>query len=122
MRHALFLFVLNLYISYDLFHTEYTVHLGSIEAVYISIARYVMDNWGDLTWFPLWYGGVPYQNSYPPLLHLIVAAVAEVFRISPALSHHAVTAAFYCLGPVALFWMAYRLSGLRTYAFAAALL
>jgi len=122
MRHALFLFTLNLYIGYDLFRTEYTVHLGSIEAAYISIARYMMDNWSDLTWFPLWYTGVPFQNTYPPLLHLIVAAVAQLLSISPALSHHAVTAAFYCLGPITLFWMAYRLSGLRSYAFAASLL
>ncbi len=122
MRHALFLFALNLYISYDLFRTEYTVHLGSIEAAYISIARYVMNNWSDLTWFPLWYTGVPFQNTYPPLLHLIVAAVAQLLHISPALSHHAVTAAFYCLGPLTLYWMASRLSGLRSYAFAASLL
>ena len=119
---ALFLLALNLYISYDFFRTEYTVHLGSIEAAYISISRYAMDHWRDLTWFPLWYTGIPYQNTYPPLLHLIVAAIAQLLHISPALSHHGVTAAFYCLGPIALFWMAYRISGLRSYSFAASVL
>ena len=119
---ALLLFLLNLYICHELFVTEYTNHLGSIEAAYISIARYILDNWRDLTWFPLWYTGVPYQNTYSPLLHLVVAAVAGLLSISPALSHHAVTAAFYCLGPVTLFWMAWRLSGVRAASFAAGLL
>jgi hypothetical protein len=119
---VLFLFALNAWICRELFVTEYTRHLDSIEAAYISISRYVVENWRDLTWFPLWYTGVPFPNTYPPLLHLIVAAASAALRISPALAHHAVTAAFYCLGPVTLFWMAHRVSGRRYASFAAALL
>ncbi len=116
------LFLLNAWICWELFRTEYTQHISSIEAAYISISRYIMNNWGDLTWFPLWYCGIPYQNSYPPLLHVIVAAVAEIARWSPALAYHFVTACFYCLGPVALYWLSVRLSGDRFYSFAAGLL
>lgn len=119
---ALILFAANLCICRELFVTEYTVHLGSIEAAYISLARYLLDNWRDLTWFPLWYGGVPYQNTYPPLLHLLVAALAALLRISPALAHHAAGAFFYCLGSVTLFWMAWRISGRRSASFAAAMI
>ena len=96
--------------------------MGSIEGAYISISRYAMENPGDLTWFPLWYGGIPYQNSYPPLLHLLVAAFAGVTGLSAALAYHAITALMYCLGPVTLFWMSYRLSGARAASFGAALL
>lgn len=116
------LFLINAYIVRELFSTEYTVQMGSIEAAFIAIARYAMENWRDLTWFPLWYGGIPYQNTYPPLLHLTVAATAKLFGASPALSYHAVTAAMYCLGPVTLFWLAWKLSRSRAYSFAAALL
>jgi hypothetical protein len=119
---TLALLLLNLYICRELFVTEYTRHLGSIEAAYISISRYLMDNWRDLTWFPLWYTGVPFQNTYPPLLHVVVAAAAQLLRISPALAHHAVAGALYCLGPVTLFWMAYRVSGARAASWAAGLL
>ncbi len=105
------LFGLNAFICANLFSTEYIEQMGSIEAAFISLARYISQNWGDLTWFPLWYGGIPYQNAYPPLLHLIVAAFSTVTHASPALSYHAVTAAFYCFGPVTLFWLAWRLSG-----------
>src|SRR5271154_5021000 len=93
--------------------------MGSIEAAYISISRYMISNWRDLTWFPLWYGGIPFQNTYPPFLHAVVALVAAAFRISIAHSHHIVTAFFYCCGPVTLYALAVRLTGSRWYSFVA---
>ena len=116
------LFALNAILCHELFTVEYTQHMGSIEGAYISISRYALENPGDLTWFPLWYGGIPYQNSYPPLLHLLVAAFAGVTGLSAALAYHAITALMYCLGPVTLFWMSYQLSGARAASFVASLL
>ena len=101
---------LNVYICRELFRMEYLARMGSIEAAYIGISRYLLEHGLHLDWFPLWYGGIPFQNSYPPLLHIIVAANAWAFKISPAHSHHAVTAALYCLGPVTLYFLAARLS------------
>ena len=43
--------------------------MGSIEAAYIGLARYIANHLGELSWFPLWYGGIPYADTYPPLLH-----------------------------------------------------
>lgn len=116
------LLVLNVLVCRELFFIEYTKFLGSIEAAYIGISRYAIEHPFEWGWFPLWYGGVPYHNTYPPLLHLIVAAVAWSLGISPALSHHAVTAAFYVLGPVTLFWMVLALSRRPYPSFLAALL
>ena len=116
------LFSLNLYFARNLFSLEYSAWMGSIEAAYVSISRYLIENWRDLSWFPLWYGGIPFQNTYPPLLHVIVACAAAWLRISPALAHHAVTAFFYCLGPVALYALAVRLTRSRWYGFWAGLL
>jgi hypothetical protein len=116
----LLLLALNFYFVKDLFSLEYSQFMGSIEAAYISISRYMIENWRDLTWFPLWYGGIPFQNTYPPLLHAVVALAAVSFRISPAHAHHIVTALFYCLGPVALYGLALRLTGSRWYSFWAA--
>jgi hypothetical protein len=92
---------------------EYLRHMGSIEAAYIGLARYLQTHWTDMTWFPLWYGGVPYQNTYPPLLHWTVAIVAWARGFTPAHAHHWTTALFYCLGPVAVFALVHRLSGSR---------
>jgi hypothetical protein len=113
----LLLLALNLYIAMDLFSLEYSQFMGSIEAAYISISRYMIENWHDLTWFPLWYGGIPFQNTYPPFLHVLVALAAVLFRISPAQAHHIVTAIFYCLGPIALYALALRLTGSRSTSF-----
>lgn len=115
-RAAIFplaLLALNFYFSKELFTLEYSQFMGSIEASFISISRYMIDNWRDLTWYPLWYGGIPFQNTYPPLLHAIVALSAVALHISPAQAHHGVTAFFYCLGPIALYALALRLTGSR---------
>lgn len=119
---ALALLGINLYICHELFSIEYLRHMGSIEGAFIGIARYAMRHWGDLTWFPLWYSGIPYQNTYPPLLHLGVALWATVTGMSPAHAYHFVIALAYCLGPLALFVLALRWSGSRWVAFAAGLM
>ncbi|HTS50868.1 MAG TPA: hypothetical protein VMH05_23140 [Bryobacteraceae bacterium] len=115
------LLALNVYIARNLFALEYSQLMGSIEAAYISISRYMLENWRDLTWFPLWYGGIPFQNTYPPLLHALVAGFAAVAGVSPARAHHAVSAIFYCLGPVAVYFLALRLTSSRWFSFWAGL-
>ncbi len=113
------LFLLNVYVCRELFGIEYLHHMGSIEGASIGISRYATEHWRDLTWFPLWYDGMPYQNTYPPLLHLGVALAGWLRGFSPAHAHHWVTALAYCLGPVTLYALALRLSGSRWAAFAA---
>jgi len=108
---AALLFALNFYLCRELFLHEFIDQLHSIEAAYIGLARYIQENWRDLGWFPLWYGGIPFQNTYPPLLHLMVAAVASLANMKPAHAYHAVTAVWFCLGPVTLYALALRMSG-----------
>ena len=119
---AVLLFLLNAYVCRGLFAVEYLRHMGSIEAAYIGISRSMLAHWRDFSWFPAWYAGIPAQNTYPPLLHWTVALVALLRGISPAHSHHWVTAIFYCLGPVALFALTLRLSGSTRAAFLAGVL
>src|ERR1700733_13184343 len=116
---AVVLFLLNAYVCRGLFAIEYLRHMGSIEGVYIGLSRWAMAHWGDLSWFPLWYGGVPYQNTYLPLLHSMVALTAWTRGISPAHASHWVTAVMYCLGPGTLYALALRLCGSRWAAFSA---
>jgi hypothetical protein len=119
---ALALFAINWFIAGKLASVEYLDAMQSIEGAYIAISRYAMQNWGDLAWFPLWYNGIPYQNSYPPLLHLVVAGFAWLTAWTPALSYHAVNAIVYCLAPVTLFWLGTRWSGSRVCGFGTGLL
>jgi hypothetical protein len=119
---SLLLFAVNALFVRALFVTEYTRHMGSIEGAYIGLSRWILQHPFDVGWFPLWYGGIPLQNAYPPLLHVLVAVVAGLLGISPALSHHAVSAVFFCLGPVTLFWCAAAIGASRPAAFLGALL
>jgi hypothetical protein len=115
------LFLINAFLTARLFHLDYSVEMGSIEAAYVSLAHYIRGHFPDLSWFPLWYGGIPYPDSYPPLLHFLVAAAGALCRVSSGLAYHAVTAAIYCLAPAVLFWTAWRLGAARPAAFVCAL-
>jgi hypothetical protein len=113
------LLALNVWISARLFRTEFTPFRDSIEGSYMGLARWLKVNWAHPGWFPLWYGGIPVENAYPPLLHHLVAFFSLATGMTVAHSVHAVTAAFYCLGPVALFWLVLQLTQSQWKAFAA---
>lgn len=119
--YVLILVSINLYIAWELLTAEYINQMGSIESTHIALARYALENWRDLTWFPLWYGGIPYQDTYPPLMPLLLALVARVTGMTPAHAYHSTTAIFYALGPVTLFFFASRISRSSGAGFAASL-
>ncbi|HEY1338807.1 MAG TPA: hypothetical protein VGF59_14930 [Bryobacteraceae bacterium] len=108
---------LNVWIAWRLFGIEYTPHFNSVEGFFIGLDRYLSRHWGDFSWFPLWHCGMPFSDTYVPLLHLVVAAIAAVGRVSAARAYHIATGAAYCLGPVTLYLMALRLGASRGAAF-----
>jgi hypothetical protein len=112
---------LNLAICWRLFKVEYTDHFSSIEGSFIAIARYLSRHWGDASWWPLWHCGMPYQDTYVPLLHAVVAAVAWLGHLSAARAYHGVVGVTYALGAVTLYFMASHLGVRRQAAFLAAL-
>lgn len=112
---------LNLSISWRLLKIEYINQLASVDGFFIGIARYISTHWSDFSWFPLWHCGMPYQDTYVPLLHLVVAATASLAHVSAARVYHGVTGVVYALGPPALYWMAIRLGAPRGAAFLSAL-
>jgi hypothetical protein len=119
---ALALFLGNLWLVRGLLTVEYLRHMGSIEGARIALSRWMLENWRDLSWFPLWYGGIPFENAYPPLWHATVAAAAAVTGFTPAHAYHVAMAVFYALGPVTLFLLVLRLTGSHAYSSATALL
>ena len=119
---ALIVFLLNAIICRPLFRTEWVVHMFSIEAAYIALTRYVLDNFPDLSWFPLWNNGERFQSTYQPGLPLISAGTSRLLHVDAALGYHITIALFYCLGPVGIFFLAQRISGRRDVGLFAALL
>jgi len=107
---ALLLLIVNIAIVAPLFFVYYSAYNGSIEFTFIAIARIMAEHPGQWYWWPYWNGGMPFENAYLPLLQWIVAAFTVVSGTSAAQAFHIVTAFFYALGPVTVFWMAVTLS------------
>jgi hypothetical protein len=122
VTQAIALFAINAYICWRTFRLEWSIRMDSIEGAYIGISRHILANWRHLSWWPAWYGGIPFHNSYPPLLHVLVAIYAGVMQVSAARAHHIISALFYCVGPVFAYLLMERLSKLPLASFCAALL
>ena len=116
------LIAINAYIAQDLFGADFIRQFGSIESSFIALASYIIRNAGDLTWYPLWFGGMPFHNVYQPGMHFTVAASAIWFCLTPQHAYHLVSAVVYSLAPFTLFWFCDRATGLPGYAFAAGLM
>src|SRR5215469_3418562 len=117
---CLFLFGLNAWVSSDLWFARYLDHLGSAEGFFLAFGQWISRHWGRLHWFPLWFDGMPFQRVYGPNLHWTVAALSRFAHISMLRSYRLVTASMYCLGPVSLFWLCWRLTRSRAYSLAVA--
>ncbi len=115
------MFLGNAALVWRLFLLEYTRHTGSIEAAFISISEQWLRH-GFTSWWPLWYGGIPFENTYPPLLHATVALVAKLSTLSAPWAYHVVTAVVYSAGPVTLYALVRGLGGDRRRAMLAGLL
>lgn len=118
---ALLLLIVNILIAAKLFTLEYSAYNGSNESTSIAISRVMAQHPSEWKWFPLWSGGMRFENTYLPLTHWSTAAFTLLTGYSPARSFHIVTAAFYVLGAPALFVMALVLSRRLIPSFIAAL-
>lgn len=101
---SLGLALLNTVIVFPLFNGEYTQYMGSIEASYVSYARFIDENWPYVSWNPLGYLGFPFHLFETPLLPYLVAAIHKLpLDLSTAAAYRVVTASAYVLGPVSLY-------------------
>lgn len=116
------IFAVNAYICKPLFDLEFSQRMESIEGAYMSIARWAAANWSDLTWFPLWFNGMPFHKVYQPGFHYTVAGLSTLLGWTPQHAYHFLTAITYSAGALTLFWLCYAANRDRVQAFTAALL
>ena len=100
---ALALLGVNLAIAGKLFGIEYSAYQQSIEGTFIALARLMIKYPGQWQWWPFWNGGLPFENTYLPLMQWLVAGFSVLSGLSPARSFHVVTASVYTLSALALF-------------------
>lgn len=112
----------NVYVCREMFFTEHTGYMNSMQGTWIAMARLApVSHWFKAQWWPYWYGGMPYEYAYSPLIPALTAGYAEAAGVSAARAYHTVSGFFYCLGPVVLFVVVWQLTRAPGYSFAAAL-
>src|ERR1700733_13446575 len=104
------LLIVNIFFVKKLFLVDFTDNMQTNAGSFMAISRFIVQHWPHLDWFPWWFNGEPFENSYSPMLHLVDAAFAWVTGSSVAHAYNFVTAAFYVTGPVFLFLFAWRVS------------
>ena len=114
------LFALQALLIAPLLTGQLTHYRGSIEAAYITDARFIVDHFPDLSWNPFWYLGFPFEWFYTPLLPALVALLGKVIGDVPA-AYRVVAASGLALGPAALYLAAREVSRSRAAGIFAAL-
>jgi len=117
---AVALFALQALLIAPLFLGEFTRFRGSIEAAFISDARFIAEHFPDLSWNPFWYLGFPFEWFYTPLLPTVVAIVGRITGDVPS-AYRMIAALGYALGPAALYAATKEISRSRAAACFAAL-
>src|SRR5437764_10414650 len=97
------LFCVNSIICLPLFRTEYLDAFQSNEGSFMVFAKFLLDHWPNVGWFPWLNAGMPFENTYLPLLPSLIAVVSVIMRWSVAHAFHFVAACTYALAPVLWF-------------------
>src|SRR2546425_827317 len=109
---AVGLFAVQAWAIAPLFTGEFTQFRGSIESTFIANARFIADRFPDLSWYPHWYLGFPFELFYTPLLPSLVALLGKLDGDIPQ-AYRIVAATGYALGLPALYIAARELTGSR---------
>ncbi len=105
------LFSLNALICWRLFGVEYLDAFQSNEGTFITFAAFLRRYWPHAAWFPWFDAGMPFEDTYLPLLTWLTALGSALARCSPAHAFHFLLALTYSLAPVFLFLFAQGISG-----------
>jgi len=118
--YALILFWINAYIARDTFFSS-SHQMGSMHGFWTAIAARFGGSWLHATWWPYWEMGTPFEWTYHPLVPGVAAAIAALRGVPAGMGFQSVTGLCYILGPLTLFFAAWRLTRAPGASFAAAL-
>lgn len=108
----------NLYICRNWFWSPTAYHFAR-HGFWSALGR-LGDGWFHAAWWPFWDCGIPFEFTYAPLVPALTAVIAAWRGVPHLLAFQSVSAIFYCLVPLTLFLMAWRLTRAPGYSFVAA--
>ncbi len=118
---AAVIFGLNAYLIRQVCFLEFTGKTNSMQGFWIAIARLAGEHWWKPSWWPYWSGGMPFENTYAPLVPGLMALIARATDIPHGQAFHIVAALAFCLGPLAVFALAWQWCGDKRWSFIAAI-
>ncbi|MCL4382168.1 MAG: hypothetical protein M1575_03095 [Patescibacteria group bacterium] len=102
----LFLFTVNAMLIWPLFSGGYTSQMGSIESVFIADARFIAENFPNLSWNPYWYTGFPFHLFYTPFLPYLMVLLHACFSSIPLESWYRILIGFfYAATPISVYFL-----------------
>src|SRR5215469_9777138 len=104
--YAAVLLWVNLYIARDFF-SAHTAYMNSMHGFWAAMAKRAGAGWWRPMWWPYWDCGIPFEAAYALLVPGLTALWAALGKIPHDQAFGCVTGFFYCLGPLALFAMAW---------------
>lgn len=96
---------LNAYWCREVFFLDHFGQMQSIRGFWEALARLGHFYWAP-QWWPYSYDGMPFEYAYPPGVPGLIAAVCKLTGWSTGRAFGVVAGFVFCIGPVALFWMA----------------
>jgi hypothetical protein len=102
---------LNVYLVRQIFWIEFSSQPQSMHGFWMAIGRLADGHWWTPHWWPYWYGGMPFELTYAPLLPWLTKQVGLYRVIGLSL----------CLVPLAVYGFAWRLTGKAGWSFVAAI-
>jgi hypothetical protein len=101
------LLIVNAMLVWPLFSGGYTSQIGSIESVFIADARFIAENFPNLSWNPYWYAGFPFHLFYTPLLPYLMVLLSKIFGSIPLESWYRILIGlFYAATPISVYFLA----------------
>lgn len=110
----------NLYLIYPWFLGSGPANLGSIEVSYVSMAKFLVSNYPNLSWAPFWYLGFPFHLFYTPVLPVLNALLNVLSNLPFWQGYRVLTGSGFVLAPVGLFFLILSLTRNRLAALASA--
>jgi hypothetical protein len=117
---VLALVCINAYICRELFRNP-TAFMNSMHGFWVALARSGGHSWFQPSWWPYWDCGMPFEFTYAPLIPAATRTWAAFSGMPHALALQSITGLVYCLIPVTLFVVCWRLTRAPAYALVAAL-
>lgn len=113
---SLLIFGFNLVVIHPYLPQESPRWIESIEVSYITMGRFLAQNFPHISFNPVWYLGFPMALMYVPLVPFGVAILGKIIG-SFGLAYHSIVGIAYALVPVTLFLFIYFLTKNRLASF-----